>query len=316
MRRVLLAAFAASSLAVASPGRAQMPADAAEPERIRAAYAATHDPSLLLDLATSLRRLGRHAEAALAYEAWRADPRADPARAPAVEGALADVDRYVGRLTVELDDPLARVWLDGRELPGFRSGNAVRVDPGDHQVTAARDGGAPFNVTVRIGAREARTVQLRMGTYYPPPLATPPPPAPLPPLAPAPLPGPLAPVVVTTLPPADSSVEGPRLAGTLFLVGGGLGIAGGAAAGVAALVLEASSKSRCLGGGLACDQEGVDLQHQSRTAGTACTIALGGGGALMITGIVLRAVYGRPPRASGAATPLVRVGRAGPEVAW
>ena len=248
---------------MASPARAQAPAlDPGEPDRIRAAHAAGGDPALLLDLATSLRRLGRHAEAALAYEAWKADPRADPARAPAVAGALADIDRYVGRLTVELDDPLARVWLDGRLLPGFRSGNAVRVDPGDHQVTAARDGGAPFNATVRVGAQEARTVQLRMGTYYPAALPGAPPPAPL------------APVVVTTLPPAAPSADGPRLAGTLFLVGGGLGIAGGAAAGIAAIVLEVDSKSHCLGGGLACDQHGVDEQHQSRTAGTASTIAL------------------------------------------
>jgi hypothetical protein len=302
MRCALAAVLAALALAVASPARAQT-LDPGEPDRIRAAHAATGDPALLLDLATSLRRLGRHAEAALAYEAWKADPRADPARAAAVAGALAEIDRYVGRLTVELDDPLARVWLDGRVLPGFRSGNAVRVDPGDHQVAAARDGGVPFSATVHIGAQEARTVQLRMGTYYPPVLSpTPPPPAPL------------APVVVTTLPPAGPSIEGPRLAGTLFVTGGALGLAGGIGAGIAALVLELDSKSHCLGGGLACDQQGVDEQHQSRTAGTACTIALSGGAAFLITGIVLRAVYGRS--ANSAASPFLRVGRAGPEVAW
>jgi hypothetical protein len=300
MQRALPALLTAAVLAVASPARAQHPAsDPGEPDRIRAAHAATGNPALLLDLATSLRRLGRHAEAALAYEAWKADPRADPARTAAVDGALADIDRYVGRLTVELDDPLARLWIDGRLLPGFRSGNAVRVDPGDHQVTAARDGSAPFNATVRVGPQEARTVQLRMGTYYSPVVSAPP--------------APLAPVVVTTLPPADTSHEGPRLAGTLFLVGGGLGLASGIGAGIAAIVLELDSKSNCLGGGLACDQHGVDEQHQSRTAGTASTIALSAGAAFMITGIVLRSVYGRPTRAGA---PFVRVGRAGPEVAW
>jgi hypothetical protein len=313
MQRALPALLAALALALASTARAQTPAvDPGEPDRIRAAHAATGNPALLLDLATSLRRLGRHAEAALAYEAWKADPRADPARTAAVDGALAEIDRYVGRLTVELDDPLARVWVDGRLLPGFRSGNAVRVDPGDHQVTAARDGGAPFNATVRIGPQEARTVQLRMGTYYGPMLSAAPFTTGSPAGAPPP-PAPLAPVVVTTLPPADTSHEGPRLAGTLFLVGGGLGLASGIGAGIAAIVLELDSKSNCLGGGLACDQHGVDEQHQSRTAGTASTIGLTAGAAFMITGIVLRSIYGRPTRAG---MPFVRVGRAGPEVAW
>jgi hypothetical protein len=279
-------------------------ADPGEPARIRAAHTATRDPAILLDLAASLRRLGHNADAALVYEEWKADPRADPRRAVEVMHALAEIDATVGRLTIQLDDPLARVWLDGRELPGFRTGNAVRVDPGDHQVSAARAGAPPMSAGVRIGAREDRTVELRMGTYIAPGMPVAPPPvAPMPQVMP----------VVVTAPPMGPYVDGPRVAGTVFVVTGALGVATGVAAGIAAIALEVQSKSHCLDGGTACDATGVDLQHQSRTSGTVCSIALGGGGAFLLTGIILRAAYGHD---TAALPSHVRVAGRGMEVVW
>ena len=298
----LLGLAAAALVALTQPPPARAQGDPGEPARIRAVHTATRDPAVLLDLAASLRRLGRHAEAALVYEEWRADPRADPGRAVEVMRALADIDAYVGRLTIQFDDPQAHVWLDGRELPGFRSGNAVRVDPGDHQVSAARSGMPPMSAAVRIGAREARSVELRLGTYIPPGvMVAPPPPAPMPPV----------PVVVTT-PPTGPYFDGPRIAGTAFVVTGALGLATGAAAGIAAIALEVQSKSHCLGEGTACDASGVDLQRQSRASGTVSTIGLTGGAVFLLTGVILRAVSGH---GTGALPPSVRVGR-GMEVVW
>jgi hypothetical protein len=119
--------------------------------------------------------------------------------------------------------------------------------------------------------------------------------------------------VIVSVPPPSPGVDGARLAGTLLLVSGGLGIAAGAAAGIAAIGLEVSSKSHCLGGGKACDQDGVDLQHQSRVAGTTCTIGLAAGAAFLLTGGILRAASGR---GRGALPPNVRVGGRGVEVVW
>ncbi len=101
----------------------------------------------------------------------------------------------------------------------------------------------------------------------------------------------------------------------MLLVGGGLGIAAGAAAGIAAIALEFQSRSHCLGGGKACDKDGVDLQGQSRTAGSACTIALGSGAALMLTGIILRAATGGRS-GSGALPGHLHAGASGMEVVW
>jgi hypothetical protein len=279
--------------------------DPSEPDRIRAAYAARRDPAILLDLAASLRRVGRNAEAATVYDEYRRNPAADPARVAEVQRALADIDAsYVGRLQISFDDPAASVWLDGRPLPAFTSGGVVRVDPGDHQVTAARGAMPPISTTVRVGARESRTVELRMGTYIPPT-------APLPP-----------PVIVVAPPPAapqpgPTHSDGTRTAGTVLVVVGALGVGAGAIAGFTALGLDAESRAHCLGGGKACDQAGVDYQQQSRASGVACTVGLGAGGALLLTGAILRAVSGRHSTGSWKPFHVLQVGERGaPEVVW
>jgi hypothetical protein len=266
----------------APPAPAQPAPDPNEPDRIRAAHTATRDPAILLDLAASLRRLGRHAAAAMVYEEWKRDPRADPSRAAEVNRAILDIDNYVGRLTIQFDDPYARISLDGRELPGFQSGAMVRVDPGDHQVSAVSGTRPAATGGVHLDAREVRTVELRLGTYIPP-TASPPVPVVVPVLAPQPAPSP---------PPPPATVDGARLTGTLLLVGGGLTLAAGVAAGIAAISLEAEARSHCLGGGAACEQAGVDLQRQARTAGSACTIVLGSGAAVLLAGIIVRAATG------------------------
>jgi hypothetical protein len=181
----------------------------------------------------------------------------------------------------------------------------VRVDPGDHQVSAASGGRPAATGSVRIGAREARTVELRLGTYIPP-AASPPVVVSVvvPPAAP-PAPAPLA------SPPPD---EG-RVASTVLLVGGGLGFAAGVVTGAVAVSLEMQSRSHCLGGGLACEQAGIDLQRQSRNTGSACTVTLGTGAALMLTGVIVRAATGGRSR-RGALPAHVYAGAEGIGATW
>ncbi len=279
----LIASLLATALlcAMAAPAFAQDPPpapDPTEPDRIRAAYVARRDPAILLDLAASLRRLGRHADAAVVYDEWRLTPGADPARSEEVARALAEIDAsYVGTLAVTFDDPAAQVWVDGRLLPGLRSGAVMRIDPGEHRITASRRSAPPAVVLVRVGVREAKNVELRLGTY-------------LPPNAPLPAPPPILVQVPPPMAPPPSGNEGARTAGTALVVTGALGVAVGIGAGIAALYLASESSTHCLGGGLACDQTGVDDQQRAHVSGNVCTIGLGAGGAVLLTGIILRAV--------------------------
>jgi hypothetical protein len=103
----------------------------------------------------------------------------------------------------------------------------------------------------------------------------------------------------------------------VLVVVGALGFSAGAIAGFTALGLDAESRAHCLGGGRACDQAGVDYQQQSRASGVASTVGLGAGAALLITGIVLRAVGGRHSTGTWKPLQTVHVGVGGaPEVVW
>ena len=61
---------------------------------------------------TMLRQLGRNVEAAVTYEAYVADPQADPARAKDLERILGEIDAVVARLRVEVNRP--------DDIPGVR----------------------------------------------------------------------------------------------------------------------------------------------------------------------------------------------------
>src|SRR5690348_16884652 len=80
------------------------------------AHAQTPRPGAL-EQGAALRKAGRNAEAAATYEACLRAPGVEPASLDACRRALAEVEALLGRLTIRYDDPRARVWLDGREIP-------------------------------------------------------------------------------------------------------------------------------------------------------------------------------------------------------
>lgn len=227
--------------------------------------------------ALELRRAGRNAEAAGAYEACLRAPGADPARLDGCRRGLAEVDALVGRLTIRFDDPRARVWLDGRELPGFTSGATIRVDPGDHLVAAGLAGAPPTQGPIRVGALESREIELRLGASAAPPavMAVPM----LVPVAPPP-----APVVV------DRPVDGRKVAGIVLIAVGGVGVMGGVAASCVALVMGHDAGKHCLGGGDACEPRGIELTRQAMIAANTSTVTLTVGGVMIIVGSILEGV--------------------------
>lgn len=266
--------------------------------RYQEAYARFPNPRLLLDLAGALRALGRNAEAAASYEAYLREPRAERGRTAEITRALAEIDALVGRLRIQVSGGPATVRLDGKALDGFASGATVRVDPGEHTVTATRDGAAPASATLRIASGEQSAVSLAL-TALPP-----------------------APVIVV---PAVPPVPG-RAQRTAALVVGGAGVAGlvgGVVAGSLALVAKGHLRGHCFPGTLRCDQAGVDLARSGRTLATFSTAALSAGAGLVGTGVLLFFTAPSPPPtavASGTLRFALGAGRGGPaatvEGAW
>lgn len=132
---------------------------AAALERYRAAYAQFPSPKLQINIGTSLRHLGRQAEAAAAYESYLRDPQAEPARVAELQGLLAKMAPLVAWLTVEVDAPTARVRVDGTLLEGTGLRRAVRLDPGKHAVLVEIPGEPGRLAMATLRAGEQRTIR-------------------------------------------------------------------------------------------------------------------------------------------------------------
>lgn len=292
-RLALCAALAIGALGVAPSARADLPAAqalldegnryaasgdyAAALSRFNAAYAEYPGANILLNIGAALRRLGRHAEAGTVYERFLRDPSANPAKVPEIQRALAEIDGTVARVTITIGEPGARLWVDGREISGFTSGGAIRLDPGEHTLAAGR--GAPtLSQGVRVAPGESRSIVL--GGPAAAPVVAPPP----------------AVVDVETPPPPARRyrwMNPQRAVGIALDVVGALGLATGVGLGSAAIAISQSASSHCLGGGAACEPRALELERESKAFGQATSVCFGAGAAVLIAGLI---VGGTAPR--------------------
>jgi hypothetical protein len=309
--RAIALALAAALMSAAGPAAAQKPAakptpswaDKATAQRLlregnqavgegdytaalakfEAANARYPSPKLLVNIGTTLRLLGRYPEAAAAFETYLADPAAEKTRVAEINRALKEIDALVGRLEIVVKEPDARVRLDGKELSGWKSGDVLRVNPGEHTVVAERPGLPPAVQTLRIAGAEARQITLE----FTPPQR----------------------VVIT--PPSPQRPIG--------IVVGSVGAAGLLAFAVTASLALVSRKAvdgHCFPGTTVCDQQGLDLSHRARTLGNASTGLLIGGAALLGTGLTLFFTARRDAPQAGSWRLLVGLGEGRLEGTW
>lgn len=127
----------------------------------RAAYAQMSNPKILHNLAVTLALLGRNVEAADTYETYLRDPARNPHRVAAVEKRLRELEAKIGRLTVEINERDARVYVDGKQLSGSGA-LSRRVEPGHHVISAGKAGYRGSRIDVTIGAGETRVVSFQL----------------------------------------------------------------------------------------------------------------------------------------------------------
>jgi hypothetical protein len=239
--------------------------------RFQAAYARFPSPKLLLNIGTTLRALGRNAEAAASYQAYLSDPRADRSRVTDVARSLAEIDALVGRLRIQVQGA-ATVRLDGKVLDRFVSGASLRVDPGEHTIVAVREGAPAALATLRIASGEERTVELAL----------------------IPTPGPETIIV-------DRVASPQRTVGVALMSVGATGLLAAIAAGSVALVDKNHVRGHCFPGTNTCDQAGLDLAHAARTWATGSTGALIAGAGVLGAGLAVFFTAPSPgPSAAGA----------------
>lgn len=145
----------------------------------RDAYQRFPSVKLLLNIGTTLKLLGRNAEAANAYQRYLDDPDADPARVSEVGDVLSTLDRVLGRLQLGTPndassdaaseasgeaaiDATTEIAINGGEPMPLSQARLVRVDPGEYRIAARREGFTPVELSGRVAAGELALVQLRL----------------------------------------------------------------------------------------------------------------------------------------------------------
>ena len=150
-------------------------------DRYRAAHAKVQSPKILLNIGTTLRRLGRDGEAAEAYELYLRQnrPEVTADKRTQVRAALREIDQKLGRIRIEvsaegtaLEGAVVRVDGEVKGLSPLE--RPVRLDPGLHRAEAQRDGYEPDLQDIDVSAGEERLLVLRLKEIPPPPPEPPP----------------------------------------------------------------------------------------------------------------------------------------------
>lgn len=109
-------------------------------DRFQEAYALWQNPKIQLNLATTLRALGRNAEALRAYRDYLRDGEPGAERRTEVEDIMHGLETRVGRVQIELGPGVQKVTLDGDVLSD--GAETLELDPGRHVLIAETADGA------------------------------------------------------------------------------------------------------------------------------------------------------------------------------
>jgi len=126
------------------------------------AYRLYPSPKLLLNMGTTLRLLGRNAEALDAYDRYRQGKNVDPARLAELKPVVEDLYRRVAGVTVFIDDDAAIARLDGRPLASLDGSRWIWLEPGEHVLLVERSGRPSKIQVLRMEAGDRRNLVIEL----------------------------------------------------------------------------------------------------------------------------------------------------------
>ena len=171
-------------------------------DKFRDAYTIFQSPKILLDIGSTLREMGKVADAANTYATYLDDPGADSRRKPEVKKILRDLDKRLTVMMVDVTPIGAELAVDDGPWIPVAGRMQTRVDPGTHLVRVRHVGLAQQELRVdgHPGEHQDLSISLRAPEAAPPPVAIAPPPPPAP--APVPTPAPIVTVRANRTPPS------------------------------------------------------------------------------------------------------------------
>jgi hypothetical protein len=128
----------------------------------RDAYARFPSSKILINIGTTLKELGRDAEAANAYQAYLDSPDADAAKKPQIEAIVADIDKAVGKLEISVTPADALVQVNSDDWTTAAKAKRYRVAPGSFTVNARKDKFQSEAKQAQIAGGELATISLTL----------------------------------------------------------------------------------------------------------------------------------------------------------
>lgn len=125
------------------------------------AYARWQNPKILLNVATTLRQLGRLAQAGDRYEQYLNDPGADASKRDQAKSAMEEIDKAVAHLTVSVAKQGAEARIDGAVV-SIGGPRPLRVEAGRHTIIVSAPGHRTVVRDVTLAAGERRTLELSL----------------------------------------------------------------------------------------------------------------------------------------------------------
>jgi hypothetical protein len=128
-------------------------------ERFELAYGLWNNAKIKLNLATTLRAVGRDAEALQAYHAYLRDAQPSPERRAQVDAVCAELLERVASVRISVAAGVQAVWLDGLELAVPDPG-PVYLAPGEHAIVSRGPGGERTLLEFEVRANERRELAI------------------------------------------------------------------------------------------------------------------------------------------------------------
>ena len=126
------------------------------------AYERYPSAKILLNIGTTLIRLGRKAEAANVYQRYIDAKDVDPAKQVEAKKTLANLDKELGVLTFAIEPETAEIQIAGGKWVPAENVRKQRVTPGDITVLARAPRYKLRAEPFQIAASETRTVEIQL----------------------------------------------------------------------------------------------------------------------------------------------------------
>jgi hypothetical protein len=128
----------------------------------KTAYERFPSGKILLNIGTTLKLLGRDADAANAYQRYLDARDADPKRQGEIAKLVDKLDKTVGRYDIAVTPSDAQVHIDDDDWLHIVRGKSWRVTPGRHSIEVKRDGFVAKTTSVEVAAGEAASLEINL----------------------------------------------------------------------------------------------------------------------------------------------------------